>query len=76
MIIIVFMVFLITQVGCSCALDYPEAQVTVKVVDKNGIPIEGAKAGVTFEMPKGTSQGLNNETIGKLIRVNSPLSIF
>lgn len=62
------------QVGCSCALDYPEAQVTVKVVDENGIPIEGAKAGVTFEMPKGTSQGINNETIEEITNITGVIT--
>lgn len=57
-----FMLFFL-QAGCSWSGDYPEAMITVKVVDDDGKPVEGAKTGVTFEVPKGLGRGIENLTV-------------
>jgi len=46
--------------GCKCAAEYPEAKITLKVVDESGNTVTGANASVTFEIPKGTEQGSKN----------------
>jgi len=68
------LVVILFQAGCSSALDYPEAQITIKVVDEDGKPIEGAKAGITFEVPKGTSQGINDVTIEEITNTTGVLT--
>src|SRR6266540_1590030 len=57
------LVTLLIQISCSCAIDMPEAKITVKVVNEEGKPIDSAKVGITFEVPKGTTQGIKNVTI-------------
>jgi hypothetical protein len=47
-------------VGCSLAFDFPLAKVTIKIVDEGGNPIDAAKASISFELPKGSEQGIRD----------------
>ena len=55
--VIVVMFLLSTS---ACGLDLPVAKVTLKVVDENGMPIKGAKAGVGFESVYLLKRGIND----------------
>ncbi|MHB8881739.1 MAG: hypothetical protein ACYC69_09585 [Thermodesulfovibrionales bacterium] len=50
----------------ACGLDLPKAKVTLKVVDENGLPIKGAKAGVGFESVHAFKRGINDVGISGL----------
>lgn len=56
-LICVLAILFLTIMGCSRTFDYPEAKITIKVVDEGGKPIVAANAGITFELPKGNGQG-------------------
>jgi len=56
-IVSVFSVFFVMLVGCSRAFDYPEAKVTVKVVDELSNPIENVDVLIGFQKPKRNEQG-------------------
>ncbi len=43
---------------------YPTAKLTVKVIDETGSPVEGAKVGIGFSLPKGRGQGAGSEIKG------------
>jgi hypothetical protein len=47
------LLFLFSQVS----LALPTAKITVKVVDEQGVPVEGAKVNLGFESPKGLTEG-------------------
>lgn len=53
-------IFFITLVGCSRAFDYPEAKVTVKVVDEYSNPLENVDVLIGFQEPKSTAQGIKD----------------
>src|SRR6266511_636217 len=57
----VLAVFFVLSVGCSRAFDYPEAKVTMKIIDEDGKPIEAANASITFELPKRNGEGIYSE---------------
>ncbi len=54
----------------ACGLDLPKAKVTLKVVDENGTPIKGAKAGVGFESVYMFKGGINDVGITGLTDKN------
>jgi len=59
-----FLLFLINQT----VLALPTAKLTIKVIDESGNPIQGADAGINFEIPKplGKGPGINiNRKSGK-----------
>ncbi|EKD87751.1 MAG: hypothetical protein ACD_35C00234G0001, partial [uncultured bacterium] len=53
----VLSVFFVMLVGCSRAFDYPEAKVTVKVVDELSNPVENGEVLIGFQKPKRSEQG-------------------
>jgi hypothetical protein len=54
LLICVLSIFVVTLVGCS--RNYPEAEVTIKIVDEDGGPINAVNVGITLELPKGNGQ--------------------
>lgn len=58
----IYVLYLFFFMMAGCSRTYPEAKVTIKIVDEGGNPIEAADAGVTFELPKGREQGIKNVT--------------
>jgi hypothetical protein len=42
---------------------YSEAKITLEVLGEDGLPVTGAKSGVTYQLPKRTEQGVNFVTI-------------
>ncbi len=55
---VIVVMFLLSS--SACGLDLPVAKVTLKVVDENGVPIKGAKAGVGFESVYLLKRGIND----------------
>lgn len=53
-------VMFVMQVGCSRAIDLPEAKVTVKVVDEFSNPVENADVFVGFQDAKGKEHGIKD----------------
>jgi hypothetical protein len=52
-------------IACSSnVLGYSEAKLTLKILGEDGLPIARAKVGVTYQLPKGTEQGVNFVTVG------------
>jgi len=56
-LVCVLSVFFVMFVGCSRAFDYPEAKVTVKVVDELSNPVENVAVLIGFQKPKRSEQG-------------------
>lgn len=56
----ILLVFFIILGSCTSASNYPEAKVTVKVVDEFSIPLEKVDVGIGFQEPKGREQGIKD----------------
>lgn len=52
----VMSVFFVLLLGCSRAFDFPEAKISIKVVDEKGNPMEAVNAGISFGEPDGKGQ--------------------
>lgn len=52
----ILLTFIMLQAGCSSAIDLPEAKVTVKVVDEDKKPVQGAEVMIGFLAKQGISQ--------------------
>ncbi len=58
-IFIPFLILLISQTVSAL----PTAKITIKVIDEQGNPVEGAEAGLVLETPKGIGQGWGTDTV-------------
>jgi hypothetical protein len=47
----------------ACGFNLPTAEVTIKVIDENGIPMQGGKVEIGLTVPMGTEQGVKNTII-------------
>lgn len=62
--IAILLIMFVVQTGCSCAIDLPEAKVTVKVVDEDAKPLENVEVLIGF-MAKHGIEGRIKETAEK-----------
>jgi len=59
-LVCVLPVFIILLAGCSRSSNYPEAKVTVKVVDELSNPLDKVDVVIGFQEPKGREQGIKD----------------
>jgi len=52
-VVLLIVIISMIQNGCSWGGGLPEAKITVKVIDEDGKPVEGAKVGIGFERNTG-----------------------
>lgn len=65
-ITVIFFLLILCAICCAAGLFYPTAEITLRVTDTNGVPIQDADVSVVFAVPKGTGLGLGvNTTVVK-----------
>lgn len=59
---VLFALIILFNNSCSNAIESPEAKITLKVVNEDGMPIEGVNVGATFEVSRGATSGIKYNT--------------